>query len=116
MFPTLRNLSLIAALASAVFARAEPRPLTFERDVRPILKEHCFRCHGEGEKLKGNVDLRLRRFMEKLTKDGDPILVPGKPEESEMLAQIRDGDMPPKGKKLNANEAATIELLDRPGR
>ena len=35
--------------------------LTFERDVRPILKTHCFLCHGEEEKPKGDVDLRLRR-------------------------------------------------------
>src|SRR5262245_22060114 len=36
---------------------------TFEKDIRPILKAHCFDCHGEGEKLKGGVDLRLRRLM-----------------------------------------------------
>jgi hypothetical protein len=90
-------------------ARAELRhALTFEKDVRPILKEHCFRCHGEGEKLKGGVDLRLRRFMEKLSKDGDRIMVPGKPDDSEMVSQIRDGDMPPKSKKLPDEEIATI--------
>jgi hypothetical protein len=76
--------------------------------VRPILKEHCFRCHGEGEKLKGGVDLRLRRFMEKLSKDGDRIMVPGKPDEIEMVSQIRDGDMPPKSKKLADDEIAKI--------
>src|SRR5436190_9653486 len=67
--------------------------LTFERDVRPILKTHCFPCHGEGEKLKGNVDLRLRRFMSKQT-DSGIVLVPGQPEESLMLKLIRSGEMP----------------------
>ena len=33
-------------------------PLTFEKDIRPILKANCFDCHGEGEKLKGGLDLR----------------------------------------------------------
>ena len=37
--------------------------LTFERDVRPIVKAHCTHCHGEEEKPEGGVDLRLRRFM-----------------------------------------------------
>ena len=38
-------------------------PPTFEKDIRPILKAHCFECHGEGEKLKGGLALRLRRLM-----------------------------------------------------
>jgi mono/diheme cytochrome c family protein len=104
-----RHLVFLAAVAATVAARAELHAQTFEKDVRPILKEHCFRCHGEGEKLKGGVDLRLRRFMEKLTKDGDPIMVPGKPDESEMVAQIQAGDMPPKSKKLEDKDIATIE-------
>ncbi len=83
--------------------------LTFERDVRPILKRHCFHCHGEGEKLKGGVDLRLRRFMEKETEAGEQVLVPGKPEESEMLTLVREGEMPAKGDKLTPDEIATLE-------
>jgi Protein of unknown function (DUF1549)/Protein of unknown function (DUF1553)/Planctomycete cytochrome C len=108
MLPTTRYLIILAALAAVLPARAELRTLTFEKDVRPILKEHCFRCHGEGEKLKGGVDLRLRKFMGKLSKDGDPIMTPGKPDESEMVLQIRDGDMPPKSKKLPDAEIETI--------
>src|SRR5580693_9336978 len=103
-----RHLAFLAAVAASFAAPATLHAQTFEKDVRPILKEHCFRCHGEGEKLKGGVDLRLRKFMEKLTKDGDPIMVPGKPDESEMVSQIRDGDMPPKSKKLADQDIATI--------
>jgi mono/diheme cytochrome c family protein len=90
------------------FAFAETRELTLEHDVRPILKEHCFHCHGEGDKLKGGVDLRLRRFMEKPTKDGDRVMVPGKPEESEMIKLVKEGEMPEKGKKLTPKEIATL--------
>jgi hypothetical protein len=36
---------------------AEP-VLTFEKDVRPIVKAHCTHCHGEEEKPEGGVDLR----------------------------------------------------------
>ncbi|TCO93620.1 cytochrome c [Chthoniobacter flavus] len=104
-----KSILLAAAIFLPALAFAEPHELTLERDVRPILKEHCFHCHGEGEKLKGGVDLRLRRFMEKPTKDGDKVMVPGKPEESEMLQLVRDGDMPEKGKKLTPAEISTLE-------
>ena len=41
-----------------------PRPAagpTFERDIRPIFKAHCFHCHGGEGETKGGLDLRLRR-------------------------------------------------------
>jgi len=37
--------------------------LTFEQDVRPILKASCFQCHGEEEELRGGLDLRLVRDL-----------------------------------------------------
>src|SRR2546421_5064417 len=66
---------LLFLLPLSVSRAASP---LFEKDIRPILKAHCFDCHGEGEKLRGDVDLRLRRFMLKSVDDG-PVLVPGKP-------------------------------------
>ena len=97
------------ALAAPAFLRADDRPLTFEHDIRPILKAHCVQCHGEEEKPKGGVDLRLRHFMDKLTEDGDHVLVVGKPEDSEIVRVVREGEMPKKGKKLTAAELATLE-------
>ena len=70
--PSRIHFLILAAIWLAVPARAATRELTFERDVRPILKQHCFQCHGEGEKLKGGVDLRLRRFMDKPTEEATP--------------------------------------------
>src|SRR5438552_5111944 len=83
--------------------------LTFERDVRPILKTHCFHCHGEGDKLKGDVDLRLRRFMSKQT-DSGTVMVPGRPKESLMVKMVRSGKMPTREKKLTTTEVDMIEL------
>src|SRR6185295_13793810 len=82
--------------------------LTFERDIRPILKAHCFNCHGEGEKLKGGVDLRLRRFMLTNSESGH-VMVPGKPGESVMLKMVASGEMPKDGKKLTPEQIAKIE-------
>ncbi len=94
---------------AADHASAEPRELTFERDVRPILKRACFQCHGEGEKLKGGVDLRLRRLMLHESTEGGTPLVPGDVAKSEIVALIREGEMPAKGKKLKPAEIAIIE-------
>ena len=112
LFPMLRRtLSLIFLTTSAALnvARAETREVVFERDVRPILKAHCTHCHGEEEKLKGGVDLRLRRFMDKVL-DGDAhVLVPGQPDKSEMVLLMREGEMPKKGKKVAPKDIAVIE-------
>ncbi|MEQ1852004.1 MAG: DUF1549 domain-containing protein, partial [Chthoniobacteraceae bacterium] len=109
MLSTTRPLTILAVAASCCAAHAEVRELVFERDVRPILKQHCFQCHGEGEKLKGGVDLRLRRFMLKPTKDGDTVLSPGKPAESELVQVLIHGEMPEKGRPLSAEQIAVIQ-------
>ncbi|MFZ4594265.1 MAG: PSD1 and planctomycete cytochrome C domain-containing protein [Verrucomicrobiaceae bacterium] len=76
--------------------------LTFEKDVRPIVKAHCTHCHGEEEKPEGGVDLRLRRFM-------GEIIVPGQPAKSKLVEVIRSGEMPEKGKPLTEAQLAVIE-------
>ncbi len=101
------SIFLFALLAATAFA--QDHTLTFERDVRPILKIHCTHCHGEEEKPKGDLDLRLRRFMDKQIDAKTRVLVPGKPDESEMVRLIREGEMPKKGKKVSAAELAIIE-------
>ena len=98
-----------SSLAIALAMNAAAVELTFERDVRPILKKNCFQCHGEGEKLKGGVDLRLRRLMLGKTKDGDPVLTPGDATKSEIVLVLKHGEMPEKGKPLTAEQIAIIE-------
>jgi cytochrome c553 len=86
----------------AVTAHGADAMLTFEKDVRPILKTHCTHCHGEEEKPKGKLDLRLRRFMDKVVVAGDPA-------KSKLVEVIRSGEMPEKGKPLAEAELAVIE-------
>jgi len=94
---------------SLTAARALDREVTFERDVRPILKAYCTHCHGEEEKPEAGVDLRLRRFMDKPLEGGGHVLIPGKPDESEMILLVREGEMPKKGKKLTPEHIAVLE-------
>ena len=100
----------VALLTPDISLRAETGALTFEHDIRPILKAHCIQCHGEEEKPKGGIDLRLRHFMDGKTEDGARVLVAGKPDDSELVRVIREGEMPKKGKKLTAAE---LEMLER---
>src|SRR5207244_12446464 len=81
---------------------------TFEKDIRPILKAHCFDCHGEGEKLRGGLDLRLRRLILKGGDDG-PVIVPGKPEKSLLFKMVHSGEMPKRDKKLTREEVELIK-------
>jgi len=93
---------------------AEP---DFQREIRPILSNNCFRCHGpdENERKGGKNGLRLD-IPEGAAEDlgGYQALVPGKPEDSEIIKRLvstdRDEMMPPPktGKKLSGHE---IDLL-----
>ena len=105
----IRGFFFVAAPLAFASSLASGAPaLTFEKDVRPILKAHCFECHGEGEKLKGGLDLRLRRLMLKGGDDG-PVLVPGKPEKSDLFKMVQSGDMPKREKKLTREQIEVIK-------
>jgi len=89
-----------------LLARAET--LSFERDVRPILKEHCFHCHGEEKKLRGGLDLRLRKFILQGGKSG-PAIELGNHAKSRLFELVKSGEMPPKEElRLGKHELETI--------
>src|SRR4029079_1916509 len=102
--------SVSCALAFVLFSlfRSEAAPLLFEEAIRPILKTHCFDCHGEGEKLKGGLDLRLRRLMIKGGDDG-PVIVPGKPTKTLLFKLVHNGEMPKRDQKLTPGQITLIE-------
>lgn len=106
---------LVASLLSAstaVAAESQSGPLTFERDVRPILKAHCFHCHGEESEVQSGLDVRLRRLIEKGGESG-PALIPGQPEKSLILQRIRDGEMPPSEDGSKRVPPDQVEILAR---
>lgn len=98
---------LTLALPLKVSASEPERRLTYEQDVRPILKAHCFQCHGEEEKPKGELDLRLVHLMKQGGASGES-LVPGNHEESFLWQRIDDDEMPPLDKKLPAKDKEII--------
>ena len=82
----------------------------FRRQVQPILKVNCFKCHGPQSNAKGELHLVSRALVLKGGESG-PAVSPGKPAESLLIQAVNhDGlEMPPK-KKLSQ---AQIDILTR---
>jgi hypothetical protein len=96
-------------------ASAGARAVSYLREVRPILAQHCFQCHGPDEAArKGKLRLDLKEHALAL-REGRPILAPGNLQDSLVWERVNSDDdgrrMPPKGKAepLTAKQIATIK-------
>jgi hypothetical protein len=112
-----RSLSpLILSLVLAFLASTSPLCAAgdsdfFENKVRPVLAQHCYRCHsGQAKKLRGGLRLDSREAMLS-GGDSGPALAPGQPEKSRLIEAVTyknaDLQMPPRGK---LPEAAIADL------
>jgi mono/diheme cytochrome c family protein len=109
-------LAAVGGLASLPAARVTPiEPVSFNRDVRPILSENCFQCHGHDAGSR-EADLRLdTREGLFADLDGIPLIAPGDPADSELFLRIASEDpedrMPhaDSGLFLSDEQIATIE-------
>ena len=104
--PTLGILLSVSSAGAETKLKPGER-VSFETHVRPILKAHCFECHGEGKKLKGGLDVRLRRLLVQGGESG-PALMAGKKDASLLFEKIAAQEMPPGKKKLSRDEVALI--------
>lgn len=90
-------------------------PVDFNRDIQPLLAEHCFHCHGKDEGArKGKLRLDEREAALKGGKSADPAIVSGQPDKSAIMARILSHDedelMPPPDEKKPV-KPADIEKL-----
>jgi hypothetical protein len=96
-------------MAQSAWTLGAEQQLSYERDVRPILKANCFRCHGEGGEREGNLDLRLRRLI---LEGGDtgPAIQRGDASASLLYQRVHRGEMPPEDveRRLTAGEMETL--------
>ena len=115
MIPRIRLLSstfLSFLIICSEFLLAE---IDFTNEVRPILSEYCFHCHGP-DKSTRKAELRLD-LSEGALKDlgGYSAVIPGKPEDSELVFRLHSDDkdelMPPPetGKRLNDKQKKILE-------
>ncbi|MBQ18631.1 MAG: hypothetical protein CMJ65_16070 [Planctomycetaceae bacterium] len=103
-------LTICLVLLPPAITRAADGPVDFVRDVRPILSDNCFKCHGPDENAR-KADLRLDT-----EKSARAALGNGKPETSKLVQRILSGDpdeqMPPPASKLSLTPGE-IAILQR---
>ncbi|MBG85630.1 MAG: hypothetical protein CMO80_01865 [Verrucomicrobiales bacterium] len=107
-------LGLLPLRSVAVDPDAAKQHAFFDAKIHPLLEDHCYRCHGENDRLKGGLRLTSRKG---LLEGGDagPAYDSSNPEKSLLLQMISYTDehheMPPKGKLPDADLAAFKEWI-----
>src|SRR6186997_1057396 len=98
-------------VAATVMATPTPEQLEFfEKQVRPVLAEQCYKCHGP-EKQKGDLRVDSLEALLKGSEQG-PAIVPGKPEESSLIKSIKhlsEAKMPAKAPKMPDDQISALE-------
>ena len=115
----MRVLPLVAPLlAAGLLGAAESADtVRFNRDIRPIMSDTCFHCHGfDPKSRKGGLRLDLREDALKAGKSGALAIVPGKPDESEIIRRLftkDEDDVMPSKESHKTLTAAQKELFRR---
>lgn len=101
----------VVRVSLGLLAVSAAQAVDFNRDVRPVLAQHCFKCHGMDEHgRKGKLRLDQREPALGAGKSGEIAIVPGKPDQSEVIRRVFSADedevMPPAHTKTVMPEAA----------
>ncbi|MFO1248843.1 MAG: DUF1549 domain-containing protein [Alphaproteobacteria bacterium] len=108
----LATATAIVASTLAVRPSTDPHKVDFNRDIRPIFNANCIACHG-GVKQAGGVSFSYRDQVLGKAKSGRPIVVPGSPRASEVIARVTSADpelrMPLHGKPLQPQQIALLK-------
>jgi len=117
-----RVIGLLFPVVIGIAAASAGPPVDFQREVLPIISEHCAQCHGvdEGERQSS---LRLDERASAVTggDSGTPAIVPGRPEASELIRRITSADadviMPPAShnKPLSTKQIETLQQWIKEG-
>jgi hypothetical protein len=98
----LRTALTILLVSMGLFAATSQAAadVDYQRDVQPILAEHCLHCHGvDAAERKAGLRLDLREDAVRGGESGTPAIVPGKPQDSELIQRVLSADadlvMPP---------------------
>jgi len=93
--------ALLAALAGSSLG-VDTKGL-FDTGIKPFFQQNCIKCHGEGEKIKGKLDLRTYSDHAELLKDADRI--------EDIISVIEEGEMPPE-EEPKIDEKTRVDILD----
>ncbi len=104
-----------AAAAPSAGAKGKAKPVNFAREVRPILSDHCFACHGPDDRArKAGLRLDVQEGALGELESGAHAVVPRKPGDSELILRVESHDpeelMPPRkfGKPLSPEQVAVL--------
>ena len=110
--------ALVALTIVLVHFTSSERLVDYSTDVKPIINSKCITCHG-GVKAKGGFSLLFREDALAKTESGKYAIVPGKPDESEMIRRINYNDpeerMPYKHEPLSKEEISILTRWVRQG-
>ena len=116
MNPPRKISRILWLVAVFIGTRSEAAPLQFNRDIRPILAEKCFQCHGQdAKKRKGALRLDVQEFALGKAESGEFAIVSGHPELSAVITRIfstdKDELMPPPKthRHLSPEEKSTLK-------
>jgi cytochrome c553 len=110
-YASLAAVILAAAWPLAAMAEGGRAAVRFEKEVLPILTQRCGSCHGRSEPEAGLSFTDLAAATKEL-ESGTRAIVPGKPDESELIRRVSSTDpderMPSKGAPLSAEQIASL--------
>lgn len=111
-----RRLAVLLVVVLVGRPASAASPVSYQRDVQLIFAEHCNACHGvDDAERKGGLRLDRRADVLKGGESGEPAIVPGKPDESEIIRRVASDDPgermpPPKNhKRLSAKQVDTLK-------
>ncbi|MEO6005698.1 MAG: PSD1 and planctomycete cytochrome C domain-containing protein [Opitutus sp.] len=90
-----------------------PTRVDFNRDIRPIFNQNCTACHG-GVKMAAGISFIYREEATRAGESGRPTIVPGKPEQSELIKRVSSTDeefrmpKPEHGHRLSGHDVALL--------
>ncbi len=116
VIPALAGFGLVAFWPTrSATATAEPVEVSFDRDIRGILSENCFKCHGPDEETRiSGVRFDTQEGGTGKLPDGKQPFVPGKPDESEAVRRMSlPADDPEHMPPLSSNKKITPEQIDK---
>src|SRR5688572_7519675 len=103
---------LLLVPSASLQAQPAPLPVEFNRDIRPILSDACFNCHGP-DKPKRKADLHFdTEEGARADLGGHFAIVPGKPSESKMLERVASADPKKRMPPPSAGPALTKEQIE----
>jgi hypothetical protein len=97
-----------ACLVMPASGQADQPAILFNRDVRPLLSENCFHCHGP-DKIHREADLRLDDRQ--IAVDTGAI-VPGDPDSSELIRRLQTGDADERMPPVETHKSLTPDQID----